>query len=59
MLGQQMPKEARGACLLRSAENLVFLTEHVDRRSMKALLRTARVTEKVQKRAELYKKAGP
>lgn len=58
VLGQQMPTEARGACLLRSAENLVFLTDHLDQRSVKDLLRTARVSEKVQKGAELYKKSG-
>ncbi len=56
MIGQRIPKEARGACVLRSDEKLVFLSDHLDRRSMGALLRTARVTEKVRKGADLYKK---
>jgi hypothetical protein len=59
VLGQRMPKEVRGGCLLRSDENLVFLTDHLDRRSMKALLRTARVTKRVQEGADLYKKPRP
>jgi len=56
MLGQRMPQEARTACVLRSADNRVFLSDHLGRHSMKALLRTARITEKVQKGADLSRK---
>ncbi len=58
MVGQRMPREARGACHLRSTENLVFLSDHLDQRSMRALLRTALLTKKVQKGADLYKEPG-
>ena len=52
-VGQKMPNEARVACLLRSDDNLVFLTDHVEQRSMKGLLRTARVTKRVEREAAL------
>ena len=58
MLGQRMPHEARGACLLRSPD-LVFLIDHLGHRSMEALRKTARVTRKVQIGANLYKKDCP
>lgn len=58
MLGQRMPEEARSSCLLRSAENLVFLSDHVNRRPMRDLLRTARLTEKIKKGADLHNKGA-
>lgn len=57
-IGQQMPGFVREGCLLRSPENRVYLTEHLNRRSLKVLFKTARVTKRVQKEAESYKSAN-
>jgi hypothetical protein len=55
MIGKQIPEVARMGCILRSVENLIFLTDHLNQRSMKALLTTARVTDRVRNRALLHK----
>jgi hypothetical protein len=53
MLGKMLPDVARLGCSLRSTENLIYLTDHIERRALAHLMRNAKIATRLREQAAL------